>query len=452
MGRITLPAFYFRPVRGLRSGVYKIYKNNEPGVTLTLTIFKSLEIGQVVYYNEIIEKSYEHKNEGDDSVFVTRASSYENKELRRAVEAIVDAAGGWDEVSPPERPVLVKPNLMAAREPSRAVTTHPALIRVLGELLAARGRDVIIGDSPAGVARGIKRVWEITGAAEAARVAGARLVSFEAEGSVPRPVKSRFVEEVRVTRFCDEATVIGLAKLKTHFLTILTGAVKNCLGVIPGLAKAELHRRAPHPDDFGELLVDLIPALAPRFSFVDGVVGLEGDGPASGNARNFGLVVGGYNAAAVDAVLAHIVGFAPDDVPTVKLSIERGLTPRAPDIILLDAKYSDLVFDDVATPGSLWVKHLPRPLLRCAGRQFVIKPAVKVDKCTGCERCVESCPVEAARMADGVAEIDASKCIECLCCYETCADDAVYLKPSRVARLYYALRDFRHRRRRRLRA
>lgn len=114
MGRITLPAFYFRPVHGRRSGVYKIYKNNETGVTLTLTIFKSLEIGQVVYYNEIIEKSYEHKNEGDDSVFVTRASSYENKELRRAVEAIVDAAGGWDEVSPPERPVLVKPNLMAA--------------------------------------------------------------------------------------------------------------------------------------------------------------------------------------------------------------------------------------------------------------------------------------------------------------------------------------------------
>jgi ferredoxin len=214
------------------------------------------------------------------------------------------------------------------------------------------------------------------------------------------------------------------------------------------LAKAELHRRAPHPDDFAELLVDLIPALAPRFSLVDGVVGLEGDGPASGDARNFGLLVGGYNAAAVDAVLAHIAGFAPDDVPTVKLSIERGLTPPAPDIILLDAKYSDLVFDDVATPGSLWVKHLPRPLLRFAGRQFVIKPAVKVDKCTGCERCVESCPVEAARMVDGVAEIDASKCIECLCCYETCADDAVYLKPSRIARLYYALRDFRHRRRR----
>jgi uncharacterized protein (DUF362 family)/Pyruvate/2-oxoacid:ferredoxin oxidoreductase delta subunit len=362
----------------------------------------------------------------------------------------VNAAGGWDEISPPERPALIKPNLMAAREPSRAVTTHPALIRVLGNLLAARGRDVVIGDSPAGAVRGIKRVWENTGAAEASRAAGARLVSFEAEGTVPRSINSRFVNEVRVTRFYDEAAVIGVPKLKTHFLTILTGAVKNCLGLIPGLAKAELHRRAPHPDDFAELLVDLYPSLAPRFSFVDAVVGLEGDGPASGDARNFGLIVGGYNAAAVDAALAHIAGFAPDDVPTVKISVERGLTSPVPDIIPLDIRYSDLVFDDVAAPGSLWVRHLPRPLLRFAGRQFVIKPAVRADKCTGCERCVASCPVVAARMANGVAEIDASKCIECLCCYETCADDAVYLKPSRVARLYYALREFRHRRRRRI--
>jgi uncharacterized protein (DUF362 family)/NAD-dependent dihydropyrimidine dehydrogenase PreA subunit len=391
----------------------------------------------------------EYKNEAEDSVFVARASSYEGKKLRQAIEAIVDAAGGWDKVSPLGRPVLIKPNLMAAREPARAVTTHPAFIRVLGELLVARGREVIVGDSPAGAVRGIKRVWENTGAAEAARAAGARLVSFEAEGSVPRPVKSRFVEELRVTRFCDEATVIGVAKLKTHFLTILTGAVKNCLGVIPGLAKAELHRRAPHPDDFAELLVDLLPALAPRFNFVDGVVGLEGDGPASGEARSFGLVVGGYNAAAVDVALAYILGLGADDVPTVKLSVERGLTPPAPDIVTLDAAYTDLVFDDVAMPGSLWLRHLPRPLLRFAGRQFVIKPAVKVDNCTGCKRCVESCPVGAARMNGDVAEIDASTCIECLCCYETCADDAVYLKPSRVARLYYALRDFRHRRRRR---
>lgn len=382
-------------------------------------------------------------------VYVARASSYEEEELFSAVEGIAESAGGWDVIAPPGKPVLVKPNLMAARDPGRAVTTHPALIEVLATILKRRGREVSIGDSPAGAVKGIKRVWENTGAATAASNAGVPLVSFEAGGSVARQVGGRFVDDVRVASACEGASVIAVAKLKTHFLTIITGAVKNCLGVIPGLAKAELHRLAPHPDDFAELLVDLLPALQPAFSFVDGVVGLEGDGPASGEPRDFNLLIGGKNAAAVDVVLAAILGFDVADVPTVRISIERGLTPAEPEVVYVNARPTDLVFDDVAAPGSLWLKHLPRPLLKFAGRQFVIRPVVAAAKCTGCRRCVDSCPVGAAAMKGEVAAIDASRCIQCLCCYETCSDEAVYLRPSRIARLYYAMRDFRRRRRRR---
>jgi uncharacterized protein (DUF362 family)/ferredoxin len=382
-------------------------------------------------------------------VYVARASSYEEEELFSAVGGIAESAGGWDAIAPPGKPVLVKPNLMAAREPGRAVTTHPALIEVIATILKRRGREVSIGDSPAGAVKGIKRVWENTGAAAAASNAGVPLVSFEAGGSVARPVGGRFVENVRVASACERASVIAVAKLKTHFLTIITGAVKNCLGVIPGLAKAELHRLAPHPDDFAELLVDLLPALEPAFSFVDGVVGLEGDGPASGEPRDFNLLIGGRNAAAVDVVLAGILGFDVADVPTVRISIERVLTPARPEVVYVNARPVDLVFDDVAAPGSLWLKHLPRPLLKFAGRQFVIRPVVAAARCTGCRRCVDSCPVDAAAMKGEVAAIDASRCIQCLCCYETCSDEAVYLRPSRIARLYYAMRDFRRRRRRR---
>ncbi len=402
-----------------------------------------------MYYNNLIGTGSDYTDGVGARVFVARASSYGEAELKPVLEGLAEAAGGWDVVAPPGRPALLKPNLMAAREPARAVTTHPAFIRVLATILKERGREVMVGDSPAGAVRGIKRVWENTGAAEAARAAGVPLVSFEASGSVTKRLSSRFIDEIRVARVCDEAAVVSLAKLKTHFLTTLTGAVKNCLGMIPGLAKAELHRRAPHPEDFSELLVDLIPALAPTFTFVDGIIGLEGDGPASGDARDFGVVVAGGNVAAVDVVLARMLGLAPDDVPTVKKSIERGLTPAEPEVVWVGEGATELAFGDVAAPGSLWLRHLPRPLLRFAGRQFVIRPAVIADRCDGCEQCVASCPVGAAQMDGDVASIDAAKCIQCLCCCETCAAEAIRLKPLRVARLYYGIRDFNRRRRRR---
>jgi uncharacterized protein (DUF362 family) len=75
-------------------------------------------------------------------VYVARASSYEEEELFSAVGGIAESAGGWDAIAPPGKPVLVKPNLMAAREPGRAVTTHPALIEVIATILKRRGREV----------------------------------------------------------------------------------------------------------------------------------------------------------------------------------------------------------------------------------------------------------------------------------------------------------------------
>jgi len=385
--------------------------------------------------------------ETDSRVFVARAPSYETPFLARALEAVVEAAGGWDAAAPPGRPVLVKPNLMSAREPARAVTTHPAFVAALARALLARGRAVTIGDSPAGAFRGLAAVWEKTGVAAVAAELGVPLVSFEAGGSISRPVASRFVREIRVARACADAAVVNAPKLKTHFLTLFTGAVKNLLGQVPGLAKAELHRVATHPDDFAELLVDLVPALAPSFTLVDAVVGLEGDGPASGTPRPFGLVVGGFNPAAVDVVLARVLGFKAGEAPTVRISVERGVTAAEPEVVVVDGGAADLAAEGVALPGSLWLRRMPRPVLRLASRQFIIQPTVRAAACIGCRRCVDSCPVGAAEMAGDVARIAAARCIQCLCCYETCADEAIYLKPSRLARWYYALRDYNRRRR-----
>jgi len=56
--------------------------------------------------------------------------------------------------------------------------------------------------------------------------------------------------------------------------------------------------------------------------------------------------------------------------------------------------------------------------------------AAKVDmeKCTGCESCVEECPSEAISMADEKAVIDADACVDCGACVDVCPVEAISME------------------------
>lgn len=54
----------------------------------------------------------------------------------------------------------------------------------------------------------------------------------------------------------------------------------------------------------------------------------------------------------------------------------------------------------------------------------------KVDKgkCSGCGSCVDECPSEAIKMADGKAAVDAESCIECGVCVDACPEEAISME------------------------
>jgi uncharacterized protein (DUF362 family) len=84
---------------------------------------------------------------------------------------------------------------------------------------------------------------------------------------------------------------VDVAKLKTHAMTGLSGAVKNMFGAIPGLLKPEMHCRFPQKEDFSAMLVDLCEAVRPSVCFVDAIVGMEGNGPSGGTPRFVGRLL-----------------------------------------------------------------------------------------------------------------------------------------------------------------
>ncbi|WP_243671008.1 DUF362 domain-containing protein, partial [Methanoculleus chikugoensis] len=196
------------------------------------------------------------------------------------------------------------------------------------------GCRVVIGDSPPGAGivyseANLRRAYSRSGFAAAAEKAGAVLnydtgsetVSFP-EGEVMKQFSIITPPAVRAD------AIVVVSKAKTHMWTRMTGAAKNLFGLIPGLEKPVHHFRFQDEYAFGRMLVDLNECMKPRLQIVDAVVGMEGGtAPQSGgNPRKIGgVILAGSDYAAVDTVLARLIGIDPLEIGSTRSAAERGL-------------------------------------------------------------------------------------------------------------------------------
>ena len=118
----------------------------------------------------------------------------------------------------------------------------------------------------------------------------------------------------------DVDKIINVPKLKTHGMTVYSGAVKNMFGIIPGSYKGEYHLRFEDVDDFADLLVDLCLFAKPVLTVMDAVVGMEGYGPTNGRPRTVGLIISSPDPYALDVVAAEVIGLKGRQVPTIRKS------------------------------------------------------------------------------------------------------------------------------------
>ncbi|MGD2145893.1 MAG: DUF362 domain-containing protein, partial [Anaerolineae bacterium] len=171
------------------------------------------------------------------TVSLTACETLSREVVEEALLSVLAPLGGMGRFVSPGMQVLLKPNLLAAVAPDQAVTTHPTLVQAVTESVQEAGGTVLIGDSPAGPLKNAPQAWETSGLREIAERTGSTMVSFE-EVSWHRVNGTDYF----IARPVLEADlVINLPKLKTHALTLYTGAIKNLFGSIPGTRKRELH-------------------------------------------------------------------------------------------------------------------------------------------------------------------------------------------------------------------
>lgn len=360
-------------------------------------------------------------------VALRRCEEYDSELIEVLIGEIYDKCGGPDTEG---KTVLVKPNILTDDDPARCISTHPAVVEAMVRFLQKRGATVVVGDSPAIHSRGfrasksgIRGVCERTGAGWA--------VFTEKPGSVR--VGSRSIRIARAA--LDADLIISLPKFKTHELMYLTGAVKNTLGLVPGLHKAAQH--AIHQDrvSFGTFLVDLNESVLPHFFLVDGIMAMEGPGPGNGFPVKTGIITGSTNPVAVDVILSRIAGYDPLEISTSKVAMSRGIWLSGEEEIEYDGpELSSVVkegFIRVGTRNNVnialqFVIHRIKPL-----RKLEHRPVFISKNCISCGKCIAICPVKALEfhhVKKNRVLLTDKKCIRCFCCSEVCPSNAIVIK------------------------
>ena len=322
--------------------------------------------------------------------------------------------------------VMIKPNLLRSSSADEHIVTHPALLQaVVKKVETLSPANIVVGDNPGLFGYGDnEKCFQETGLMDAAGP------HYRNIGDATRKLAFNpdLIPEIGVSKdILDADILISLPKFKTHGLTVMTGAIKNSYGILPGAQKARLHGLAGSPERFHQVIVEVFRQRVPDLYIMDAIVGMEGNGPASPDLREIGLVLAADNAVAMDAVVAIMMGLDPGRLRFLQIARDLGLGEYDADKIHVDGDMP--VLEDFKLPplGGEAIAGNPA-IVEILEAKTLLRPVADPELCTACGACVDHCPVSALELQDALPVVEADTCITCFCCQEICPEKAITLK------------------------
>jgi uncharacterized protein (DUF362 family) len=242
-------------------------------------------------------------------VSLFRAESYDEALLVDLITRGLSDQG----ISVAGKRVLIKPNLVEW-SPERPINTDPAVVGAAVESIRRLGaKDVVVAEGP-GHRRDTEYLLDASGLGEVLAHLGTSFVDLNIDPYRSVRLASRYIGQTFISlpvTLLAADIVISMPKLKTHHWVGATLSMKNLLGTLPG-AKYGWPKNAIHWWGIEKTILDVNASLRPTFAIVDGIVGMEGDGPIFGRAKETKLLAMGADLVAVDATCARVMGLMPE--------------------------------------------------------------------------------------------------------------------------------------------
>jgi uncharacterized protein (DUF362 family)/Pyruvate/2-oxoacid:ferredoxin oxidoreductase delta subunit len=365
-------------------------------------------------------------------VSIVRCQNYDEEEVLEALRKSIDLIGGIENFVKKGNRVLLKPNLLYGKAPEKAVTTHPSIIKGMIQMVREAGGIPFIGDSP--FIGSSMRAAEKAGIKRVADEMECPLVEFD-KPLLP-PKEGKFFKQLEIDRTVLESDVIiNLPKWKTHGMMLLTLGVKNLFGCVPGSKKQLWHLKAGEDRKaFAQMLVDLYQVIQPSLTILDGVLGMEGNGPNSGHPITLGLILASRDPLSLDQIVCDLLGIPRDSLLTNRVAFERGLGEDGIQVLGERVEEVRIPRFRLPTPSEpAW--NLPGFLRRALKNALTSKPVFEEGLCDNCDQCIGACPPKALERKERGLVFDYGKCIRCFCCQEVCPEGAITIEPGWGLRL-----------------
>jgi len=246
--------------------------------------------------------------------FIAKIANYESDIASVVLEGFREL--GINEKEIRGKRILLKPNLVEPHASVGPINTHPLVIGGAAEaFLRAGASKVLVAEGP-GHSRDSLLVLEESGMQDVLRADRIPFVdlNYVSGYTVKNPGRrTRLLTLTLPVTLREVDWVVSVAKMKTHHWVGVTLSMKNLFGVMPG-SYYGWPKNLFHREGIEKSILDINQAVEPDFSIVDGIVGMEGDGPIMGTPKHAGVLVMGRNLPAVDATCARIMGIDPHKV------------------------------------------------------------------------------------------------------------------------------------------